>query len=118
MKELFGQLPNGENCHLYTIASGKISAKVTDLGASLVRLYIPGKDGSVDDVVLGYDSPAGYLESETYFGATVGRNANRMRNASFVMGGKTYILPANDGNNRFSHKIINDSFAVAGGSTT
>ncbi len=99
MKEFFGQLPSGESCHLYAISCGEISAKVTDLGATLVRLYIPGKDGQVDDVVLGYDSPAGYLESETYFGATVGRNANRMRNASFVMGGKTHILPANDGSN-------------------
>lgn len=99
MKELFGKLPNGESCHLYTITCGEITAKVTDLGATLVRLYIPGKDGQVDDVVLGYDTPAGYLESETYFGATVGRNANRMRNASFIMDGKTYVLPANDGNN-------------------
>lgn len=99
MKELFGQLPNGENCYLYTISCGKLTAKVTDLGATLVRLYIPGKDGNVDDVVLGYDSPDGYLESDTYFGATVGRNANRMRNACFVLNGTTWSVHANEGCN-------------------
>ncbi len=99
MKEYFGKLPNGESCHLYTISCAQISAKVTDLGATLVRLYIPGKDGKMDDVVLGYDSPAGYLESQTYFGATVGRNANRMHNACFVLGGTTWSVPVNEGCN-------------------
>ncbi len=99
MKEIFGELPSGEKCHLYTISCGQITAKVADLGATLVRLYIPGKDGKVDDVVLGYDSPAGYLESETYFGATVGRNANRMHNACFVLNNKTWSVPANEGCN-------------------
>jgi aldose 1-epimerase len=62
-------------------------------------MYVPGKNGTLDDVVLGYDSPAGYLESETYFGATVGRNANRVHNSCFVLGGKTWSMPANEGSN-------------------
>ncbi len=99
MKETFGLLPNGRTCHLYTIRAGQLTAKITDLGASLVRLYVPDSNGNLDDVVLGYDSPAGYLESATYFGATVGRNANRMKDASFVLGNTTYCLPANEGPN-------------------
>lgn len=99
MIEKFGELPNGQTAHLYTISCGELLAKVADLGATLVRLYVPGRDGTLDDVVLGYDSPAGYLESETYFGATVGRNANRVHNSCFILGGKTWSMPANEGNN-------------------
>jgi aldose 1-epimerase len=99
MIEKFGELPNGQIAHLYTISCGELTAKVADLGATLVRMYVPGKNGTLDDVVLGYDSPAGYLESETYFGATVGRNANRVHNSCFVLGGKTWSMPANEGSN-------------------
>lgn len=99
MKEVFGAMPNGQPCHLYTIRAGQLTAQVTDLGASLVRLYVPDSQGKMDDVVLGYDSPAGYLASSTYFGATVGRSANRMRNACFVLNGTTWTLPNNEGPN-------------------
>ena len=99
MKEKFGELPSGENCHLYTISCGQLTAKVADLGATLVRLYVPAKDGSTTDVVLGYDSPAGYLQSDTYFGATVGRNANRVQGACFILDNKTWTLGTNDGAN-------------------
>lgn len=96
MKEKFGELPSGEICQLYTISCGQITAKVADLGATLVRLYVPGKDGQLDDVVLGCDSPAKYLECDTYFGATVGRNANRVRNACFILDNKTWSLGQNE----------------------
>ena len=99
MKAFFGNLPSGEICHLYTIRSGSLIAQITDLGASLVRLYVPDSNGNLDDVVLGYNSPEGYLESATYFGATVGRNANRIKDASFVLGGTTYCLLQNEGRN-------------------
>lgn len=99
MRKIFGEMPNGEFCYLYTISCGQLRAEVADLGATLVRLYIPDRNGSLGDVVLGYDSPAGYLESATYFGATVGRSANRIRNACFVLDNKTWTLPANEGCN-------------------
>ena len=99
MKEFFGTLPTGEACHLYTIRSGRLTAQITDLGATLVRLWVPDSKGAIADVVLGYDSPEGYLASGTYFGATVGRNANRIATSSFVLDGKTVVLDANEGPN-------------------
>lgn len=99
MKEIFGELPNGQISHLYTISCGQLSAKVADLGATLVSLYVPDKHGCLCDVVLGYDSPAGYLESDTYFGATVGRSANRIKGACFVLDNKTWRLTPNEGPN-------------------
>lgn len=99
MKEIFGRLPDGQTAHLYTLRAGQLTAQITDLGATLVRLYVPDGQGNVADVVLGYDSPAGYLNGTNYFGATVGRNANRVRNACFVLDNKTWTLAANEGPN-------------------
>ena len=99
MMQKFGEMPNGESIHLYTISCGQLVAKVADLGATLFSLHVPDKHGCLSDVVLGYDSPAGYLESKTYFGATVGRNANRVGNACFVLGTKTVQMPSNEGPN-------------------
>lgn len=99
MKEVFGQLPCGKTAHLYTIQAGGVTAQVTDLGATLVRLYVPDAKGNTEDVVLGYDSPAGYLNGTAYFGATIGRNANRIHNACFVLDNKTWTMHANEGPN-------------------
>ncbi len=99
MKEHFGPLPQGQQAYLYTISCGQLTAKVSDLGATLVQLFVPDRDGVSADVVLGFDSPEGYLRSGAYFGATVGRNANRIQNAAFVLGDHTYRLDANDGEN-------------------
>ena len=99
MKQVFGPLPSGEISHLYTIKAGPLTAQITDLGATLVRLYVPDAAGNLEDVVLGYDSPAGYLESKTYFGATIGRNSNRVRNACFILDNATWSLCNNEGPN-------------------
>ena len=99
MKKVFGTMPNGEICHLYTLRAGKLTAEISDLGATLVRLWVPDAQGNVADVVLGYDSPDGYLESKTYFGATVGRNANRLAGSCFVLNGKTWTMDASEGPN-------------------
>ena len=93
MKKAFGTLPTGETAYTYTISCGKMSAVISDYGATLVRLYVPDAQGNVDDVVLGYDDVNGYANSTTYFGATVGRNANRVRNAAFCLNGNAYRLP-------------------------
>lgn len=95
MKESFGTLPSGEQATLYTISCGKLTAQISDYGATLVRLYVPDRDGNLADVVLGYDDAKGYANATTYFGATVGRNANRIRNATFILGGKAVTLTPN-----------------------
>ncbi len=99
MKELFGLLPDGREASLYTISCGSLRAKISDLGATLVQLYVPDAGGSLADVVLGFDSPEGYLHSDAYFGATVGRNANRVKNGTFILNNLTYSLDTNDGEN-------------------
>ena len=100
MKETFGILPSGESASLYTISCGSITVAVTDYGAALVNLLVPDKAGNMADVVLGYDDANGYRTANgAALGATVGRNANRLKGAAFALNGKTYHLSANEGNN-------------------
>lgn len=99
MKNYFGLTPKGESAYLYTISRGPMKAVLSDFGATLVRLFVPDNKGISEDVVLGFDSPAAYAASDTYFGATVGRNANRINGAAIVVGAKTYALNTNDGVN-------------------
>ena len=100
MKETFGILPSGQEAFLYTISCGPITAAVTDYGAALVKLMVPDSTGQVADVVLGYDDCNGYrVTNGAALGATVGRNSNRLKGASFVLNGNTWQLPQNEGNN-------------------
>lgn len=100
MTEKFGILPTGEEATLYTISCGKLTAAVTDYGATLVKLLVPDADGNLADVVLGYDDCNGYRTGNGGFlGATVGRNANRMKNACFVLNNKTWSLSPNENSN-------------------
>ena len=103
MTKSFGTLPNGRQATLYTISCGKITVKVTDFGATLVSALVPDRNGVVADVILGYDDANGYLTSDGYLGATVGRNANRIGGSAFELNGKTVKLPPNEkGNNLHS----------------
>lgn len=100
MTEKFGILPNGEAAHLYTISCGDLTASITDYGATLVSLLVPGRQGHRADVVLGFDDCNGYRTGNGgCLGATVGRNANRIQGASFSLGGSICQLPANEGEN-------------------
>jgi len=96
MKKTFGALASGQEASLYTISCGKLSAEISDYGATLVRLFVPDQQGNLADVVLGFDDPNLYTASHTFFGATVGRNANRLKNASFTINGKVYNMTPND----------------------
>ena len=100
MKENFGILPDGTQTSLYTISCGKLTATVTDFGAHLVSLMVPDKNGNVDDVVLGYDDANGYRTGNgAYLGAVVGRNANRVKGAAFMMGDTKVRMTPNEGEN-------------------
>ncbi|MBQ7130739.1 MAG: galactose mutarotase [Oscillospiraceae bacterium] len=100
MTELFGTLPDGSQAHLYTISRGGITASVTDYGAALVRLLVPDATGALSDVVLGYDDANGYRTANgAALGATVGRNANRLKGSAFELSGKTWHLTPNEGEN-------------------
>ena len=103
MKKSFGHLPSGAEVFLYTISCGGITATVSDLGATLVHLYVPDADGIAADVALGYDDPAGYLNGTCFLGAIVGRSANRIKGSEFTIGGRTYAMTPNEnGNNLHS----------------
>ncbi|MBP3477853.1 MAG: galactose mutarotase [Oscillospiraceae bacterium] len=96
MKKVFATRADGQVAHLYTITGGGLTAEISDHGATLVKLFVPDAQGNMDDVILGFDSPDAYTKSTTYFGATVGRNANRVGNATFTLNGKVYTMDPND----------------------
>ena len=99
MKKPFGTTPKGEAVTAYTISCGKLTAEILDLGATLYRMYVPDQKGVVADVVLGFDAPADYIKSTTFFGATIGRNSNRVGKSTFSLGGKEYHMTPNEGDN-------------------
>ena len=72
---------------------------IMNYGGVIVSLKVPDRKGQFADVVLGFDSFDGYLAKNPYFGALVGRYANRIGGAQFTLDGKTYHVPKNDGPN-------------------
>ena len=103
-KTVFGTTKQGNSVSLYTISNQHgTKIAVTDLGATLVKVIVKDKNGTPKDVVLGYDTPQKYEEASKFFGAIVGRCANRIGGASFELNGKTYTLAQNNnGNNLHS----------------
>ena len=99
MKRSFGTTPSGEAATLYTITNGRITAAVTDFGATLVSLLVPDAKGNIADVVLGCDDAASYANGTCFLGCVVGRNANRIGGGVFPLNGKTVHVPANEGAN-------------------
>lgn len=101
----FGTAPDGSKISKYVIENNRgMKAEVINYGAILTNLWVPDSKGKIDDVVLGYDELDSYFENGSFFGATVGPNANRIANASFEINGKKVQLDVNDGpNNLHSH---------------
>ena len=98
--EQFGKTVFGKNIKLYTIENSKgAKAAVTNIGACLVNLLIPDKNGVLEDIVLGFDKGEAYLINNSFFGATIGRSANRIANARFSIDGTEYDLDVNDNEN-------------------
>lgn len=84
----------------FTLSNGKVTVQVVGVGAAISAVRVPDRDGREEDVVLGFDSPQGYLSGDNpHFGATVGRVANRLANAAFTLDSKEYRLYANEGKN-------------------
>lgn len=95
----FGSLADGRAVTAWRIENEGFSATLIDYGAALQSLCVPAKDGRPVDVVLGYDTAAEYERNGGFLGATIGRVGNRIGGASFALGGKTYSLEKNDGEN-------------------
>lgn len=91
-KEVWGTTQKGEEVDLYTLeGAGGIEAKISNYGGVIVNLYVPGRDGKKADIVLGYDNFAQY-ERGGFYGALIGRFANRINNASFPLDGQIVKL--------------------------
>lgn len=100
MKKMLGTTKDGQEAQIYVLKNAQGSeAYVSDYGATLVSLFVEDKEGKFRDVVLGYDDVAGYENGDCHFGGTVGRVANRIGKAQFVLNGKTYHLSQNDNHN-------------------
>ena len=99
-RELFGTMPDGSPVPAVVLTNAHgVSARVIAYGASLQSLVLPDRQGQKADVLLGYAALSQYLDKPQYFGATVGRFANRIARGKFVLRGKTYTVPVNDGVN-------------------
>ena len=96
--ETFGKLPDGREAKIFTLTNTNgLRAKITELGAALVSMEVPDKAGKLADVTHGFDSPDGYLsDGNPYFGATVGRFGNRIKDGKFTLDGKEYTLATNN----------------------
>ena len=93
----FGKLPSGEMVEALTLTNGKgVSATVITYGATLQSLIAPGRDGASADIALGFADAAGYANNNSYFGASVGRFANRIGKGRFKLDGETYQLALNN----------------------
>jgi aldose 1-epimerase len=94
----FGTLPTGESVNLYTLKNGYgTEVQLTNYGGIITSIKAPDRNGRIADIVLGYDNLDGYLKSSPYFGAIVGRYANRIARGKFTLDGETYTLPVNNG---------------------
>jgi aldose 1-epimerase len=99
-KKYFGTIGT-DTVYAYTLKNNHgLKAVVSNYGGTLLELWTPDRAGNSGDVVLGFDSISGYLQkTNPYFGAIVGRYANRISHASFSIDGKTYALAANNNGN-------------------
>ena len=99
-KKVFGTIGQ-DTVYAFTLQNGKgMKAVVSNYGGTLLELWTPDKSGAAGDVILGFDSLGGYLQkTNPYFGAIVGRYANRIANAKFTIDGKQYTLAPNDHGN-------------------
>ncbi|GAB4831634.1 hypothetical protein Ancab_005645 [Ancistrocladus abbreviatus] len=88
-----------EEVGIYELKTEKMHAKFTNWGATIISLYLPDRNGKMEDVVLGFDSIEDYKNDTAYFGATVGRVANRIGGAQFTLDGVQYKIVPNDGKN-------------------
>ena len=97
-RDIFGTLASGEVVHAVTLTNAAcMSVRIISYGAAIQSVCVPDANGNFSDVTTGYADIAAYVAQRQYFGATVGRVANRIASARFELDGKVFSIPANDG---------------------
>ncbi len=105
-------MPDGTLIEKYRLVSGEYTAEITTLGAAIVSLTVPDRDGCKRNVVAGFSSGEDYLLTNGCYGAVIGRVCNRVGNASFALDGKTYFLDKNEGQNCLHSGEANFAYRV------
>jgi aldose 1-epimerase len=96
----FGHLPDGTRVDLFTLTNNNgMQAVITNYGGIIVQLHTPDRNGKLSDICLGFDELDGYLGPHPYFGALIGRYANRIAGGRFELDGSTYQIAVNNGPN-------------------
>lgn len=96
-KESYGKMPDGREISVFTLTNPNgLKARVIEYGAILASMEVPDKAGKLADIAHGYDELAGWLTNTSYFGATVGRFGNRIKDGKFTLEGKEYSLATNN----------------------
>ena len=99
-KSAFGKTPAGELVDLYTLTNAAgIEVKAITFGGIITSIRVPDRNGKFDDVALGFSQLEPYLRNPPYFGAIIGRYANRIAQGRFTLDGRTYTLAANNAPN-------------------
>jgi aldose 1-epimerase len=106
-KTSYGTMADGREVDLYIMTNANgLEARLISYGATLVSMKTPDRDGNISDITLGFDTIAEWEKDTCYFGATVGRCANRIAGGSFVLDGESYTLATNNGDNHLHGGIV------------
>ncbi len=98
-KTVFGNVDDKQVFEFTLTNKNGVEVKILNYGGLVTHLMVPDKKGTIEDVVLGYDSLQDYIKDTPYFGAIVGRYGNRIANGQFSIDGKTFNLAKNNGPN-------------------
>ncbi len=113
-KSTFGTTPDHRTVEQYTLGrDGGLSARIITYGGCVTELHVPNGQGQSTNVVLGYDNLRQYLEeNDPYFGAIVGRVANRIAHGAFVLDGRQYTIGRNQGSHTLHGGVVNFSKVI------
>jgi aldose 1-epimerase len=96
----FDRTPDGQVVDLVTLRNSHgIELRLMTYGGTILSLRTPDRDGQIDDIVLGFDTLAPYIDKSPYFGAIIGRYGNRIAKGRFTLDGTSYTLATNNGPN-------------------
>ncbi|XP_068135672.1 galactose mutarotase [Hyperolius riggenbachi] len=98
-RDVFGTLPDGATVERFYLQSESVRTEIISFGCIITRLETKDRHGNFTDIVLGFDDLESYTKKHPYFGAVVGRVANRIAKGKFTVNGKDYHLPINNGPN-------------------